>query len=324
MIVREADAPVPQLVRGGQLSTSHFAVNYETGPRRVWLTLYGNRIRDLVALLVVAPRISHTIGGIAMPVAHIHGIDFAWRSDGPESAPALLLSNSLSSDLAMWDDQVPSWSRHFRVIRYDQRGHGQTPAPPGQYSMAQLGQDAVALLDHLEIAQAHFCGLSMGGMVGMWLLTHAPERIARAVLSNTSAHMGAPELWNGRIALAQEGGMEATVEPTVKRWFPIAFHEHAPATIERMRNMIRRTSLPGYIGCCTAIRDMDQRDAIRAIRNPTLVIIGANDPATTPEAGRAIHAAIPGAALAVVDAAHISNVEQPDAFTRTVAEFLVT
>ena len=259
-----------------------------------------------------------------MTIVQIRGEAFAVRIDGPDTAPVLLLSNSLSSDMSMWDDQVPQWSRSFKVVRYDQRGHGQSVAPPGPYTMDQLGRDAMAVLDHLGIPRAHFCGLSMGGMVGMWLLTHAPERIDRAVLSNTSAHRGPLELWNGRIALAKDGGMEATVEPTVKRWFPIAFHEHAPATIERMRSMIRRTSLPGYIGCCTAIRDMDQRDAIRAIRNPTLVIIGANDPATTPEAGRAIHAAIPGAALAVVDAAHISNVEQPDAFTRTVAEFLVT
>jgi 3-oxoadipate enol-lactonase len=136
--------------------------------------------------------------------------------------------------------------------------------------------------------------------------------------------MGPPELWNGRIKLAQEGGMEATVEPTVRRWFPPAFHASAPATIDRMREMIRRTSVAGYVGCCEAIRDMDQRESIRAIRRPTLVVIGANDPATTPEAGRAIHAAIPGAGLAVLEAAHISNVEQPEAFTRVVETFLAS
>ncbi|MBK7469914.1 MAG: 3-oxoadipate enol-lactonase [Betaproteobacteria bacterium] len=258
-----------------------------------------------------------------MPTVDIQGNPFAVRVHGPEAAPALLLSNSLSSDLSMWDEQVPHWAEHFRVVRYDQRGHGLTPAPPGPYTMEQLGRDAVAVLDHFGIQRAHFCGLSMGGMVGMWLLTHEPERIARAVLSNTSAYMGPVELWNGRIALAQEGGMEATVEPTVKRWFPASFHAAAPAAIERMRAMIRRTSLAGYVGCCEAIRDMDQRESIRAIRNPVLVIIGAKDPATTPEAGRAIHAAIPGAAIAILDAAHISNVEQPEAYTRTVQEFVL-
>jgi 3-oxoadipate enol-lactonase len=257
-----------------------------------------------------------------MPIVQLGGNAFAVDVEGVDASPALLLSNSLSSDSTMWDDQVPLWARRFRVVRYDPRGHGRTAAPPGPYSIDDLGRDALAVLDHLGIARAHFCGLSMGGMVGMWLLTHAPERIDRAVLANTSAHMGPPDLWNGRIKLAREGGMEATVEPTVKRWFPAAFHVSAPATIDRMRDMIRRTSVAGYVGCCEAIRDMDQRESIRAIRRPTLVIIGAHDPATTPEAGRAIHAAIPGAAIAVLDAAHISNVEQPGAFTRAVEEFL--
>jgi 3-oxoadipate enol-lactonase len=189
--------------------------------------------------------------------------------------------------------------------------------------MAQLGRDALAVLDALGVARAHFLGLSMGGMVGMWVLTNAAGRFDRAVLANTAAHMGPPDLWNGRIALAQEGGMEATVEPTVKRWFPAEFHARAPAAIDRMRAMIRRVPLAGYVGCCEAIRDMDQRESIRAIRNPVLVLIGAKDPATTPHAGRMIHGAIPGASVSVIDAAHLSNIEQPETFTRTVQEFLM-
>ena len=258
----------------------------------------------------------------AISTVTVEGATLAVRLDGPAAAPILLLSNSLSSDMTMWDDQVPRWAQHFRIVRYDQRGHGCSGASPGPYTLERLGRDAVAVLDFLGVARAHFCGLSMGGMVGMWLLTHTRERIERAVLANTSAHMGPPALWNERIALARAGGMEATVEPTVTRWFPAAFHARAPATIERMRNMIRRTSLEGYVGCCEAIRDMDQRESIRAVRSPTLVIIGANDPATTPRAGRAIHAAIPGAAMIVLDAGHISNVEQPAAFTDAVQEFL--
>ncbi|MEJ1979080.1 MAG: 3-oxoadipate enol-lactonase [Acetobacteraceae bacterium] len=257
-----------------------------------------------------------------MPMIAIQGEPFHIQVDGPAAAPVLLLSNSLSSDLPMWDDQVPHWAERFRVVRYDQRGHGQSVVSPGPYTMDQLGQDAVAVLDHLGIARAHFCGLSMGGMVGMWLLTHARDRIGRAVLANTAAHMGPLSLWNDRIALARAGGMEATVEPTVKRWFPAEFHARAPATIDRMRAMIRRTPLEGYIGCCEAIRDMDQRESIRGIDTPTLVIIGAKDPATTPEAGRLIHAAISGSATVVLDAAHISNVEQPAAFTGAVMDFL--
>ena len=259
-----------------------------------------------------------------MSIVQLGSNRFAVYVDGNDESPVLMLSNSLSSDSTMWDDQLPRWTRRYRVVRYDQRGHGRTAAPPGPCSMDDLGRDALAVLDHLGIARVHFCGLSMGGMVGMWLLTHAPERIDRAVLANTSAHMGPPDLWNARIALAREGGMEATVEPTVKRWFPAAFHASAPATIARVRDMIRRTSVAGYVGCCEAIRDMDQRESIGSIRRPTLVIVGAHDPATTVDAGRAIHAAIPGAAIAVLDAAHISNIEQPEAFARTVEDFLET
>jgi 3-oxoadipate enol-lactonase len=250
------------------------------------------------------------------------GAAFEVALDGPEDAPALLLSNSLSSDLSMWDDQVPVWSRRFRVIRYNGRGQGASVMTPAPYSMDRLGRDAIGILDALGVARAHFCGLSMGGMVGMWLLTHAPERIGRAVLANTAAHMGPAAQWNDRIALARAGGMEATVEPTVKRWFPPAFHAAAPATIDRMRAMIRRTPVEGYAGCCEAIRDMDQRETIKAVTTPTLVIIGAKDPATTPEAGRAIHAAISGSRTVMLDAAHISNVEQPAAFTEAVGAFL--
>jgi 3-oxoadipate enol-lactonase len=257
-----------------------------------------------------------------VPTLAIAGTSFAVGSDGPESAPALLLSNSLSSDLSMWDDQVPQWARRWRVVRYDQRGHGGTAATPAPYTIEQLGRDALAVLDALGIVRADFCGLSLGGMVGMWLLTHAPERIGRAVLANTSPHMAPPDLWNGRIALVREGGIEAIVEPTVTRWFPPAFHARAPATIDRMRAMIRRTSLTGYVGCCEAIREMDQPESIRAIRTPTLVIVGANDPSTPPEFGRAIQASIPGAALAELDAAHLSNVERPAAFASAVESFL--
>lgn len=159
-------------------------------------------------------------------------------------------------------------------------------------------------------------------MVGQWVLTHAPRRIRRAVLANTAAHMGPPDLWNGRMALAAAGGMEATVEPTITRWFPQGFRERHPDTIERMRAMVRRTPLEGYLASCAAIRDMDQRDTIRAITTPTLIIVGANDPATTPADGELIHAAIATSRTEYLQAAHISNVEQPAQFTQSVSDFL--
>ena len=261
-------------------------------------------------------------GQLDMPFVTIDGDEFHIRTDGPEDAPALLLSNSLSSDLSMWDEQVPVWSKRFRVIRYDQRGHGRSVVTKGAYSMDRLGRDAVGVLDALGVRKAHWCGLSLGGMVGTWVLTHAPDRIGRAVLANTAAHMGPTELWNGRIETARRGGMEALVEPTIERWFPEHFRKTAPDTMERMRAMILRTPVEGYQGCCAAIRDMDQREAIRAVSHPVLVIIGARDPATKPADGELIASSIENAQRLTLDTAHISNIEQPEAFASAVLDFL--
>lgn len=258
-----------------------------------------------------------------MPTIEIDHERFNVRVDGAEDKPALLLSNSLSSDLAMWDEQMADWTAHFRVVRYDQRGHGLTGVAARPYTMDRLGQDAVAVLDALGIAKAHWCGVSLGGMTGMWVLTQAPERLGRAVLANTAAHMGPADLWNGRIATADRGGMEALVQPTLERWFTSSFRERAPDAMARMREMVLRTSVAGYQGCCEAIRDMDQRESIRAITNPTLVVIGAHDPATIPADGELIHERIAGSRKLVLDAAHISNVECPQDFTRAVRDFLL-
>ena len=257
-----------------------------------------------------------------MPMIDVDGDAFHVRVDGPDEAPALVLANSLSSNLTMWDDQIPAFSARLRVVRFDQRGHGLSAAPEGPYSIERLGRDALGIMDRLGIKRAHWCGLSMGGMVGMWLLAHAPERLGRAVLANTAAHMGPPELWNGRIRTARRGGMAALVDPTIERWFTARFIAASPEAIARIRAMILRTPVAGYIGSCAAVRDMDQREAIRAIANPTLVVIGAHDPATTPEAGALIQRAIPGARAVTLDAAHLSNVEQPQAFTKAVLDFL--
>lgn len=257
-----------------------------------------------------------------MPAIRVNGDDFFVQLDGPAKAPVLLLSNSLSSDLSMWDDQVPVWAQRFRVVRYDSRGHGDSVVSEQPYSIDQLGRDVIGIMDALGIETAHWCGLSLGGMVGMWMLTHAPERIDKAVLANTAAYMGPAELWNGRIETARRGGMEALVEPTIERWFPEHFRKAAPATINRMRAMILRTPVEGYQGCCAAIRDMDQRESIRNITNPVLVIIGSRDPATTSADGELIAASIRYAKTVVLDSAHISNIEQPAAFASTVLDFL--
>jgi len=250
-----------------------------------------------------------------------NGEAFQVEVSGPPAAPALLFSNSLTCDLTMWEAQVAALAGRFRVIRYDGRGQGSSVTTNGPYSIAQLGRDALAILDALGIERTLFCGLSMGGMVGMWLLTHAPERITAAVLSNTSAHMGPPSLWEGRIALARSGGMAAVEEPTVTRWFPAAVHANEPEIPDRMRPAIRNTPLDGYVACCEAIRDMDQRESIRAITRPTLVVVGTNDVATTPAMGRQIHGAIAGSGLVEIETGHIAAVERPDEFNRILLEF---
>jgi 3-oxoadipate enol-lactonase len=252
----------------------------------------------------------------------IDGIRFKVSVDGPQDAPALMLSNSLSSNLAMWEPQMPELTKRWRVVRYDHRGHGGTEAPPGPYSYARLAQDAVDILDALGIKRAHWCGLSMGGMTGMWLLTRHADRVERAVLANTSAYMGAADLWDGRIRTAREQGMAALADATLERWFTAGFREREPQTVAKVRQMILTTPVEGYVGCCGAIRDMDQRETIKAIDKPVLVIIGAHDPSTTPEAGELIASSIPNARSVTLDAAHLSNLEQPEAFTKAVVEFL--
>ena len=257
-----------------------------------------------------------------MPIKTINGEKFNILVEGKADAPVLLFSNSLSSNLAMWDAQAEALKTDFRIIRYDSRGHGKSVAEKGPYAIAQLGRDALAILDTLKVPKAHFCGLSKGGMVGQWLLTHHRGRINKAVLANTAALMAPAELWNGRIRNVSQNGMAAIVDATIDRWFTKSFQEKAPVEIKRIKTMIAATPAQGYCGCCAAIRDMDQRDSIRSISNPVLLISGAHDPATTPAMMTLMQERIPGAAFLSLDASHLSNIEQPEAFTRAVREFL--
>lgn len=257
-----------------------------------------------------------------MPIKTINGEPFNIVVEGKAAGPVLLFSNSLSSNLSMWDAQAEALKDTYRIIRYDSRGHGKSTAPEGPYSIAELGRDALAILDSLRIGKAHFCGLSKGGMVGQWLLTHHRDRIGKAVLANTSAQMPPPDLWNGRIRNVTQNGMAAIVDATIERWFTKGFIERAPQEIAAVRKMIAATPAAGYCGCAAAIRDMDQRESIRSIRLPTLVISGTHDGSTPPEKGREIAAAIPGARYVELDAAHLSNIEQEQAFTDTVMAFL--
>jgi 3-oxoadipate enol-lactonase len=244
------------------------------------------------------------------------------RVDGPADAPVLVLSNSLGTDLAMWDAQMPALTARFRVVRYDTRGHGQSSAPTGPYTIAALGRDVLVLLDALKIRRAHFCGLSMGGAIGMWLAANVGERIDRLVLANTAAKFGTREAWSVRIDAVRKGGVDAIADAVLERWFTPGFRARAPDTAARMRAMMAAIPTEGYIGCCAALRDIDLRDSLGTIRCPTLVIVGAHDVATPPAAGRELVEKIRGARCVELDAGHISNVEAPERFTAELAGFL--
>lgn len=234
----------------------------------------------------------------------------------------MVLSNSLGTSHGMWDAQLPSLARHFRVLRYDTRGHGASDVPPGPYDMAALGRDVLGLLDTAGIQRASFCGLSLGAMTGMWLAAHAPERVDRLVLCNTSSYMGAPEAWNTRIEAVRRGGMAAITEGVIERWFTPEFRAAEPAAVERIRQMLLTTSPEGYVACTAAVRDMDLRDDLASISAPTLVVSGTRDPATPPEHLRFIADRVQGARLVELPTAHLSNIGAEGAFTRTLMDFL--
>jgi 3-oxoadipate enol-lactonase len=257
-----------------------------------------------------------------MTFAQINNISIHYQLEGDKDAPVLMLCNSLGTTLDMWEPQMATLLTQFQVLRYDVRGHGQSEVPPGPYDIAQLGQDAIALLDHLGLSRVDFCGLSMGGMTGMWLGTHHPHRIQRLVLCNTAAKLGTPELWNARLDLLHKDGMAGMTTSILGRWLTQGFQERAPDVVERVRGMLLGTTPAGYEANVIAIRDMDQRQDIGRIDLPTLVISGTHDGSTPPELGREIHALIAGSRYVELDAAHLSNWEQPGAFSAALMDFL--
>jgi 3-oxoadipate enol-lactonase len=239
-----------------------------------------------------------------------------------EDAPWLILSNSLGTTLDMWQPQMPALLRHFRVLRYDTRGHGQSGIPAQDFQVDQLGQDVLALMDALAIERAHFCGLSMGGMTGIWLGIHAGARIDRLVLCNTSAQIGSPEIWNARIDKVRNEGMASIVPAVIERWFTPAYRQRAPDMVERVRQMLFETDPAGYVANCAAVRDMDQRGEAASIANRTLVITGTHDQSTPAQDGRWLASRIAGASCVELNAAHLSNWEQPEKFTAELVQFL--
>lgn len=246
------------------------------------------------------------------------GCRLAYRFDGPEAAPVLLLSNSLGTDLSMWEPQMAAWTERFRVLRYDQRGHGASDAPVGAYSLDRLGRDVLELMDGLDLDAVDVCGLSLGGMVGQWLGVRAPDRLTRLVLANTSAFMGPASGWDVRIAIVHDQGLEPLAQASVERWFTPEFVVEEAEAVASIVSTFEQTSAVGYAGCCAAIRDMDLRPVSGLITTPTLVIGGLRDPSTPAPHSQDLAAAIPHARLEMLEAAHLSNVEQPTRFADLV------
>ena len=259
-----------------------------------------------------------------MPHIQADGCAIHVEVEGPEQSPVLMLSNSLGTNLHMWDEQVAPFAHHFRLVRYDRRGHGKSDAPKGPYSMERFGRDVLAILDGLGIERINWCGLSMGGMVGQWLGAHAPNRIDKLILSNTACYFPDKTVWKGRIQLLREKGLAAVVDATMERWFTKPFRDRSPQTTARIRDMFMATNVEGYIACLEAIRDMDHRPLLAQINAPTLVIAGRHDPSTTLEAGEFIAQHALNARLAVLDTAHIANIEQPQVYAETVLGFLLS
>ncbi|MEZ5487877.1 MAG: 3-oxoadipate enol-lactonase [Steroidobacteraceae bacterium] len=244
---------------------------------------------------------------------------------GRNHAPPLLLLHPLGASLDVWAPQLPQLEPHFRVIRCDLRGHGKSEldlAPPSPRSMADFAADVLAVLDATRAPRAHWCGLSLGGQIAMWAALHYAARVRRLVLANTAAHLPPASLWEDRIATVLSAGMGPLAEAVPARWFTAGFREREPATVARIVEMLRGTTPRGYADACGALRDTDLREAIAGIALPTLVIAGAQDPSTPVEQAELLIERIAGSDLLVLDAAHLSNVEQPEDFSAAVIDFL--
>jgi 3-oxoadipate enol-lactonase len=253
-----------------------------------------------------------------------NGITFNYEIEGPAGAPWLALSNSLATNLSMWDPQVAELKRSFRLLRYDQRGHGGTDAPASRYAYATLVADTLALFNALDIERPHFCGLSMGGATALGLAELHPHRVDRVVVCDSPA-MSTPataQQWEERIAAAQKGGMESLVESTMARWFPPETHAAKPAHLDKLRHMIRTTPVNGFIGCAAALADHDYNTAVATVTRPVLFIAGSKD-GVTPAAMKDMNARLKGSRYVELEGAgHISNLDRPAEFTKAVREFL--
>ncbi len=258
-----------------------------------------------------------------MAFAAARELSLKYELVGANNAPVLAFSNSLGTDLSMWEPQCAALTQQFRILRYDMRGQGESSVIAGEYSIEQLARDFLGLLDVLALERVAFCGLSMGGMIGMWLGVNVPERLDSLVLCNTAARIGTAEMWNARIASVRQGGMKSVSAAVIERWFTAEFRDAAPVRVQRARTMLEASPVEGYAACCAAIRDMDQTGSIGRIRVRTLVVAGGKDRVTPPDEGRFLIERVPDSEYVELDAAHLSNIEQPDEFTSALRGFLL-
>jgi 3-carboxy-cis,cis-muconate cycloisomerase len=271
----------------------------------------------------VLARSAATNAGAHRTHIDLPGVRIHYQWSGTPGKPVLVLSNSLSADMRMWEAQVTPFSEHFHLLRYDVRGHGRSSSPPGPYSIELLSRDLLDTLDALGVEDFRFCGLSMGGLIGQWLAIHAAPRIRRLVLCNTGAKIGNAEIWNSRSRAALNDGMLSMVPLMLDRWFTASYRQSHPEIELRTREMLEAANPDGYAACCGAIRDADFRGELSHIHVPCLVIAGTHDPATPPADGQFLAAHIAGAQYAELNASHLSNMEASEAFNRTVLDFLL-
>ena len=257
-----------------------------------------------------------------MPFLEANGAQMHYELSGPVSAPVLVFSNSLGTNIKMWTPQVEALGERYRILRYDTRGHGQSVVTPGPYRISQLADDLLGLLDRLGIEKVSFCGLSMGGMIGMTLALRVPERVGKVVLCCTAPKLGSGEIWNARITGVQKGGMAAVTDAVLERWYTPTFRAAAPAQIQETKHMLLTTPPEGYVANCEAIRDEDLRERIAGIRIPTLILMGKYDPVVPLADGRFMAERICGAKYVELPAAHLANIEASDVFTKELASFL--
>lgn len=243
-----------------------------------------------------------------------------YRLDGPEKAPILVLSNSLGTTLSLWDAQLSELTQRFRVLRYDTHGHGQT-TKCGKVTLSQLGEDVITLLDHLNIEKAHFCGISMGGLTGLWLARFAPERFYSIAVANTAARIGEQANWLSRARTVRSEGMDVVAAGSADRWFTRDYRQHQPATVEQLCHQLAHSDAQGYAECCEALAAADLRAEVAAITLPMLIIAGEHDPVTTVVDADYLHQQINGSFLVELPASHLSNVEASDEFTAAIVAF---